>query len=1393
MGGGGCEVAPAAAASAMTSSQSKLPGGPPIAFVNGKRHALPAGKAECTLLEWLREIGLTGTKLGCGEGGCGACTVMVSRYDAKAGRVVHRAVNACLFPLYAIDSCQVTTVEGIGSKRGGMHPVQKRLAESHGSQCGFCTPGFVMSMYALLRSKEGGERPTPHEVEECLGGNLCRCTGYRPILEAFQTFSKGNEQHFYNGGGAENGKANGDGACALGDACCKRQNGKQNGNGVKTVPASSDDANGSANDAVVSEPIFPSELRKRAIPHLTLPGPKASWHRPTTLTDLLRLARDVPEAKLVSGNSEVGIEMRFKHAGYRNLVSPAWVPDLLEVTALDGPGNGNGPEGAVAIGAAVTLTGVMEALAAEVAALPPHATSTHRAVLGQLKWFAGSQIRNVATIAGNIATGSPISDLNPIWMASGTTFGLVRLEPRTDALVERRVRAEGFFLGYRKVDLMAAQGEIIRSIEIPRTRPLEYVHEFKQAHRREDDISIVCAGMRVRFEAAPGNAGGLVVAEIALAYGGVAAKTVMAPKTQAMLVGRPWDRTTLELATKSLAEEIHIAQNAPGGMPEFRRSLVTSFFFKFFARTSLALASDPHAQAAGFAHALGADEVSAGQPYERPASKGVQVYDHERSEQIVGKPIPHAAADLQVTGEAQYLDDIPKRSDELYGALVVSDRPHAMLLDVDASEALAMPGVAGFFGAKDIPAGGSNWMGPGPAQDEECFATDRVTCVGQVIGIVVAETEAQARDAARAVVVSYEDLPHIVSLKDAVAKESFYPAANDSHVARGDVDACFGTLTPTPEPGVLCNEATGMRVVEGEVHIGGQDHFYLETHGCMVVPVEHDELLMYASTQAPEKNQKVVSKVLGLRKHKVVCKAKRIGGGFGGKETRNCWLNAAIAVPAFLLQRPVRLCLSREEDMQMTGHRHPFLGRYRVGFDDEGCILALDCQLFNNGGNTMDLSRPVMQRAVLHADNCYRIPHVRIHGKVCKTHSSSNTAFRGFGGPQGMMVTEAFVDHVARTLGIEAERVREINLYRAGDVIPCGMTIEGDNIQRTWHELKESASFDERKAEVAAFNAKHKYRKRGIALVPTKFGIAFTLLYYNQGGALVHIYTDGTVLVTHGGIEMGQGLHTKCCQIAADAFKIPVSSVYISETSTDKVPNAAPTAASSSTDLYGSAVLNACEQLNARLEKYRAACGEGASFGEIATKAHEDRCDLSAHGFYKTPLINGYGGDRPFLYFTYGTACSEVEIDTLTGDFQAIRTDILMDVGKSINPGLDVGQIEGGFAQGLGLMTLEELVWGDEEHTWVKPGTLLTRGPGNYKIPSVNDIPQTLNVSLLSSAPNPHAIASSKAIGEPPLFLASSVFYAIKEAICAARKARGEEGYFALQSPATPERIRGLV
>ena len=543
-----------------------------------------------------------------------------------------------------------------------------------------------------------------------------------------------------------------------------------------------------------------------------------------------------------------------------------------------------------------------------------------------------------------------------------------------------------------------------------------------------------------------------------------------------------------------------------------------------------------------------------------------------------------------------------------------------------------------------------------PLMVEIFFAVDEVFTVGQPIGLIMADTEPQAREAARVVRVDYEDLPAILSIEEAIEHNSFFPHYRFIR-SGGDMDEAF---------------AAADHVFEGVARMGGQEHFYLETQASIVVPKSEDgEVEVFASTQNPTETQTIVAQVTGVPANRVVVRVKRLGGGFGGKETRSMQLTGILAVGAHKSKRPVRCMLNRDEDIITCGQRHPFLGRWKVGVSKEGKLLALDADVFANGGWSQDLSGAVVERALSHIDGVYKIPNVSVRGRICKTNTVSNTAFRGFGGPQGMFICESMMCEVADRLGISVDKFRKINLLSEGDRTHFNQVLEDYHVPQMVKAVCEEANFEQRRQAVDAFNQRHRYKKRGLALIPTKFGISFTALFLNQAGALVHIYHDGSILLSHGGTEMGQGLHTKMCMTAAQELGVPLESVYISETKTDSVANTSSTAASASSDLNGMAVKNACDQLNARLQPYREKFGSKATMAELAHAAYFDRVNLSANGFYKTPVI-GYTWNVDvdkqtptfpgpmFYYFTQGVALSEVEIDTLTGDFSVLRSDVKM-------------------------------------------------------------------------------------------------------------------------------------
>ncbi|KAK3941774.1 molybdopterin binding aldehyde oxidase/xanthine dehydrogenase [Diplogelasinospora grovesii] len=1316
-------------------------------YLNGTRVVLDDIDPEITLLEYLRGIGLTGTKLGCGEGGCGACTVVVSQYNPTDKKIYHASVNACLAPLAAIDGKHVITVEGIGNVKKP-HPAQERVAKGNGSQCGFCTPGIVMSLYALLRNND---KPTEHDVEEAFDGNLCRCTGYRPILDAAHTFSVRNSS------GCGKSTANGGGGCCMengngpnGGGCCKDKKEVDGDQAIKrfTPP-------GFIEYKPDTELIFPPALKKHDFKPLAFGNKRKTWYRPVTLEQLLEIKSVYPDAKIIGGSTETQIEIKFKALQYPISV---FVGDIAELRQYSFDGDH------LEIGGNVTLTDLENICLEGIKRFGETRGQVLNAMHKQLKYFAGRQIRNVGTPAGNLVTASPISDLNPVLMASDAV-----LVAKT-ASGETKIPMAEFFKGYRKTALPS--DGVLATIRVPLTQEKnEWFRAYKQAKRKDDDIAIVTAAFRLRLS----DDG--VVEACNLVYGGMAPMTVAAKKANAFLAGNKFaELETLEGAMNALEQDFDLSFGVPGGMASYRKSLALSFFYRFYHEVMLSLGSGEKT----------VDEQAV-QELEREISTGKE--DKEAAaaymQETLGKSNPHVAALKQVTGEAQYTDDIPPLKNELYACLVLSTKAHAKLKSVDYSPALDIPGVVDYVDRNDMPNPQANRWGA-PHFEEMFFAEDMIYTAGQPIGLILATSAARAAEGARAVKIEYEELPAIYTIEEAIEKESFFNFFRE--IKKGDPEEAFKNADYT---------------FTGIARMGGQEHFYLETNAALVIPKPEDgEMEIFSSTQNPNEAQVYAAQVCGVQANKIVVKVKRMGGGFGGKETRSVQLSTILALAAQKTRRPVRCMLTREEDMLISGQRHPFLGRWKVGVNKDGKIQALDLDIFNNAGWSWDLSAAVCERAMTHSDGCYLIPNIHVRGRICKTNTMSNTAFRGFGGPQGMFIAESYMEEVADRLGMPVEKFREINFYKPEEQTHFNQPLTDWHVPLMYSQVMKEAQYDERRAEITKFNKEHKWRKRGLSIIPTKFGISFTALWFNQAGALVHIYHDGSVLVAHGGTEMGQGLHTKMTMIAAQALNIPMEDVFISETATNTVANASATAASASSDLNGYAIYNACQQLNERLQPYREKLGPKATMKEIAHAAYFDRVNLSAQGFYKTPEIGYVWGEnkgKMFFYFTQGVTAAECEIDTLTGSWTCLRADIKMDVGRSINPAIDYGQIQGAFVQGLGLFTMEESLW---LRNGPMAGSLFTRGPGAYKLPGFRDIPQDFRVSLLKDVEwkDLRTIQRSRGVGEPPLFMGSAVFFAIRDALKAARKQYGVEatleaddktdGLLRLESPATPERIR---
>lgn len=749
----------------------------------------------------------------------------------------------------------------------------------------------------------------------------------------------------------------------------------------------------------------------------------------------------------------------------------------------------------------------------------------------------------------------------------------------------------------------------------------------------------------------------------------------------------------------------------------------------------------------------------------------------------VGRSVKHDSAPKHVSGEAVYVDDRLEFPNQLHVYARMSERAHARIVRIDTSPCYQIPGVAIAITAKDVP--GQLDIGavmPG----DPLLADGKVEFIGQPVIAVAADSLETARKAAMAAIIEYEDLEPVLDVVEALHKKHF---VLDSHThKRGDSATAL---------------ASAPRRLQGSLHIGGQEHFYLETQVSSVMPTEDGGMIVYTSTQNPTEVQKLVAEVLGVPMNKIVIDMRRMGGGFGGKETQAAGPACLCAVIAHLTGRPTKMRLPRMEDMTMTGKRHPFYVECDVGFDDDGLLHGIEIDLAGNCGYSPDLSGSIVDRAMFHSDNAYYLGDATINGHRCKTNLASNTAYRGFGGPQGMVAIEEIMDAVARELGKDPLEVRKRNYYGKTErnVTHYYQTVEHNMLEEMTAELEASSDYAKRREDIRAFNAASPILKKGLALTPVKFGISFTASFLNQAGALVHVYTDGSIHLNHGGTEMGQGLNTKVAQVVAEVFQVDIERIQITATNTDKVPNTSPTAASSGADLNGKAAQNAAQTIKQRLVEFAARKWQifeedvefkngqvrlrdhYISFEELIQQAYFGQVSLSSTGFYRTPKIyydRSQARGRPFYYFAYGAACSEVIVDTLTGEYKMLRSDILHDVGASLNPAIDIGQVEGGFVQGLGWLTMEELVWNDK-------GKLMTNGPASYKIPAVADMPLDLRVKLVENRKNPEdTVFHSKAVGEPPFMLGISVWCAIKDAVASLADYRAQPQ---IDAPATPERV----
>lgn len=1357
-----------------------------IFWLNGARVEISNPNPFVRLTDYLREVGLTGTKISCGQGGCGACTVMLS-YKKPDGMVVHAPINACLRPLCSLDGMLVTTTEGIGSVHKGLDPTQVCIAKYNGSQCGFCTPGFVMNTHAFLQQHPS---PTKQEIEDIYGGNLCRCTGYRPILESMRTF-----------------------ACDYDAAADKSQK-------------------------CLIDPSFYVKFKKKMTP-INLDGlpryeslPRAlhfksdgvEWYRPLTLAEVFRLKKQYvrqagrQSVRLICGNTASGV---YPHHHSKYLIDISSIAELLKIEEM---------ELGIYTGAAVTIQELVDFVSGVIKKRPDHQTAGLKEFKRHSVYIAGLQVRSSGSIAGNIfMTREHADSAHPFPSDLYTILATLR----TTITIGSHEYKEGF-KEFPLAEMPAVQelpeDAIILSFFIPYTRPQEYIQTYRIARRVQMAHPIVNAGLS--FLVSDGE--NAKVEEAIIVYGGLASLNCRANKTEGFLLGKPLNNETLRsalLVLKKEVGEITIPMEEEGISTEYRLQLAENFFYKFFLHVMVSVKPELVQK---YLQSAANHDV-------RPLSSGTQESFEYPEIFPLSQPIVKRAAFVQASGEAKYTYDVGLPLGGLHGVLVKSSKPHARFSftkksrDLQELKKLLLANYRGFkelITVDDIPKAGCKLIGLG--DDDPVFSDGIVTSVGAPIGMVVADSIAAAQHAASFIekeCIAYEELPAIISIEEAIKKNTQMPMIRKAANAEEDIQQRIPTITRDGSNEEWLNNPKkampGTEVVNGVFRTSSQAHFYMETMCALAVPDAYDQMTVYCSTQNPNGTQAAVARALGVHVNQITVVIEQIGGGFGAKQHRANIIGAQAAVAAYKMRLPVRLVYDRFTDMQVVGKRHPYLGEYHAAYTTEGIIKGLRIDLNSDAGDTYDCTFAVMDLSLLNIDQSYYIETLQANGKVYRTNKASNTAFRTFGVVQAWAIVEHAIEHVAfqlsKKLGrkVLPEEIRYKNMYKNGtedsfDLTHLGQKLDFCNIRTIWDDLKSSSDFEKRRLEVEKFNQENRWRKRGIAMVPQKHGIGFTEPRgsLNSSSALVTVnMADGSVFIYQGGVEMGQGLYTKLAQLAANVLGIPIEYIRIGGNNTNAIANCPPTAASAGFDLCGGAVEKACRTLRnrledfcrdleqftpyARIEDWRTKWSE--KWKQIVFQAWFQRINLSAAELYKVPHYKGPSHanpkGKPFLYYAYGAAVTEVEIDVLTGEFKILRADVVCDVNKSPNPAIDIGQLEGGFVQGIGFATTEELIYDDH-------GRLVTDNIWSYKPPCSKTIPIDFRVKLqpVDEKKNERellaeqqAVKSSKSFTESSLTLGASTYIAIKQAIRAARKdLTGKEEWIDMELPMTCQRIQML-
>lgn len=1275
----------------MPATNTAPPGDVISFFINGKKHVVPLSGTlgpTTSLNDYIRlEAGLTGTKVMCREAGCGCCAVTVTLTDhANGGQQLTHSINSCLCPLLSVDGWQITTVEGLGSEKEGLHPLQSRVAKFNATQCGYCTPGMVMTMYGLLHDNA---KPTEQEVEDNFDCNICRCTGYRSILDSMKSFA------------------------------------------VDT----------SVKDAAL---IDIEDLNKKLCPRTGQPctdhAPSPSllhvhsgaqhWYRPASLAQLADVMRGAKEgeARLLFGNTASGI---FKNEGpFSVYIDLHEVKELYEIKRS---------ESWVKVGGNTSLTRLIKELKGLKDAQPGFAY--FGALVRHLKVVGNVLMRNAGSIAGNLMIKHAHPDFpSDVFTMCEAAGGKVEIYDSKDG--SRQIYNLHDFV--RRVTM---KGKVILSVELPALDEQDHFRSFKITPRSQNAHAYVNAAFRLRV-----SKDLHVLGNPAIVIGGINEKFSHAEKTEEFLRGKIIKEAVVKEALGILYGELDPTPDPVLASPQYRRQLAVNLLYKTLL--GICRPSDPRL-------------ASGGTDLQRPLSSGLQTWQDKTEEWPLKQPLPKKTAHLQASGEAEFVNDLPKYKHELCGAFVLSTVAKATVASIDPAPALAIPGVVQFISVSDIPQGGENnafsrytaW----PLPAEEVFSSGNIEFAGQAVGLILAESQQVADLAAQKVVVHYKDVQKpLLSIDDAIAAGSIFPSFIQPSTVGNPEDAF----------------AESPKKIEGELRIGQQYHFYMETVSCVCVPAE-EGMEVYVTAQSTDCVQISVAGALGKPQNYINVHVPRLGGSFGGKFFLSNHVAVGTAIAAYSLGRPVRVTHSLSNTMKHGGKRFGVLAKYKVGCSEDGKLNAIILDIYMDNGATNSLFFAAAE-FLSQTDQGYGCPNWRVNPVMVKTNKTPGAPVRGPGTTPASTIIESILEHVAKAVDRHPILVKELNLYDEGQKDMTGAVLTYCTMRKVWNKLKVEADVKRRMEEVDAFNSNNLWKKRGITMAAVKYGM---MLMDHGMPLLLSIYAnDGTVTVVQGGVEMGQGLYMKVAQAVAHGLGIPVDMIKVRPNLTYCVPNASITGGSTTSERAVNAALEACKGLREKLDPIRAKLPPDADWKTLCQAALKAKVDLS---YKANPFSEGAAPGHHHAYFTYCAAVTETELDVLTGEYVIRRVDIMFDCGESLNPMIDMGQIEGGFVFGLGFNLLEDIVYDQQT------GAVLNDGTWEYKPPTTKDIPIDWRIHLLPDAPNPVGIRSSKASGEPPTGLSVAAMLALKQSVESAHKdLTGESRFVPVDVPYTVAKIQ---